>query len=103
MFLLKRIQRNPIALRTAKIAYNFGISECNRVKLFLDQKPNLGTYAISADPVQALQNALSDQGLHCLLTGISMRNIIKQNTLTETPKIKNGLIQVIRTDNDTSR
>ena len=26
----KRI--NPIALRKAKIAYNFGISECNRVK-----------------------------------------------------------------------
>ena len=25
---------NPIALRRAKIAYNFGLSECNRVKLF---------------------------------------------------------------------
>ena len=23
---------NPIALRKAKIAYNFGLSECNRVK-----------------------------------------------------------------------
>ena len=23
---------NPIALRRAKIAYNFGLSECNRVK-----------------------------------------------------------------------
>ena len=28
---------NPIALRTAKIVYNFGCSECNRVKR-LDQK-----------------------------------------------------------------
>ena len=26
------IQLNPIALRKAKIAYNFGLSECNRVK-----------------------------------------------------------------------
>ena len=25
-------QRNPIALRKAKIVYNFGLSECNRVK-----------------------------------------------------------------------
>ena len=25
-------QLNPIALRTAKIVYNFGLSECNRVK-----------------------------------------------------------------------
>ena len=24
---------NPIALRKAKIVYNFGLSECNRVKL----------------------------------------------------------------------
>ena len=34
--------------------------------------PVLGTYAHSADPVQMLQNAASAQGLHCLLTGISM-------------------------------
>ena len=26
-------QINPIALRKAKIAYNFGLSECSRVKL----------------------------------------------------------------------
>ena len=26
-------QANPIALRKAKIVYNFGLSECNRVKL----------------------------------------------------------------------
>ena len=26
---------NPIALRKAKIAYNFGLSECNRVKLMI--------------------------------------------------------------------
>ena len=26
------IRHNPIALRKAKIVYNFGFSECNRVK-----------------------------------------------------------------------
>ena len=26
---------NPIALRKAKIVYNFGLSECNRVKVFV--------------------------------------------------------------------
>ena len=29
---------NPIALRKAKIIYNFGLSECNRVKLLSLQK-----------------------------------------------------------------
>ena len=29
---MKEIGVNPIALRKAKIAYNFGLSECNRVK-----------------------------------------------------------------------
>ena len=28
----KILSFNPIALRKAKIAYNFGLSECNRVK-----------------------------------------------------------------------
>ena len=27
---------NPIALRKAKIVYNFGLSECNRVNMILD-------------------------------------------------------------------
>ena len=27
--------------------------------------PLLGTYVNSADPVQMVQNVLSDQGLHC--------------------------------------
>ena len=29
---------NPIALRRAKIAYNFGLSECNRVKRAFSSK-----------------------------------------------------------------
>ena len=28
----KKLQLNPIALRKAKIVYNFGLSGCNRVK-----------------------------------------------------------------------
>ena len=28
----RNVQISPIALRKAKIAYNFGLSECNRVK-----------------------------------------------------------------------
>ena len=32
LYLVKR-DFNPIALRKAKIAYNFGLSECNRVKV----------------------------------------------------------------------
>ena len=31
---LNRTAFNPIALRKTKIAYNFGLSECNRVKGF---------------------------------------------------------------------
>ena len=29
------VQFNPTALRKAKVAYNFGLSECNRVKILL--------------------------------------------------------------------
>ena len=35
------IQLNPIALRKAKIVYNFGLSECNRVNVGLTNKYNL--------------------------------------------------------------
>ena len=36
-----------------------------------------GTYANSADPNQMPQNVVSDQGLHSLLTGISIKNKIE--------------------------
>ena len=36
-------------------------------------------------PDQTSQNAASDQGLHCLLTGISIRNRIKMKTYTRHP------------------
>ena len=35
--------------------------------------PFCGTYANSADPDQTPQNAVSDQGLHCLLTNVLFR------------------------------
>ena len=38
-------QLNPIALRKAKIAYNFGLSECNRVKNNPSQFTKKKTYA----------------------------------------------------------
>ena len=41
------------------------------------------------------QNAASDQGLHCLLTGISIRNRIKMKKYTRHPKFGNGLVQLI--------
>ena len=33
---------NPIALRKAKIVYNFGLSECNRVKLIIHDNIAMG-------------------------------------------------------------
>ena len=37
-YMKMRPQFNPIALRKAKIAYNFGLSECNRVKSHQNDK-----------------------------------------------------------------
>ena len=36
-----------------------------------------GLYANSAEPDQMPHNVASDQGLHCLLTGFSIKNRIK--------------------------
>ena len=55
----------------------------------------------SADPDQMLQIAASDQGLHCLLTGIAKVNTIKEKTLIRHPKAINELIQMIRMDKPT--
>ena len=35
----------------------------------------------SADPDQSPQDAASDQGLHCLLTGISIKNMAKMKKI----------------------
>ena len=58
----------------------------------LHGKPVLETYANRADPVQMPLNAASDQGLHYLLTTISMQNSVRMKTGTRTPKNLNGLI-----------
>ena len=42
----------------------------------------MGTFANRADPVQTSQNAASDYGLYCLITGISMQNKVKLNIFT---------------------
>ena len=44
-----------------------------------------GHNANCADPVQMPHIAASDQGLHCLLTGISMQDTIKVKTFTRDP------------------
>ena len=46
---------------------------------------SLATYANSVDPDPTPQNAASDQGLHCLLTGIYIRNRIKMKKCTRHP------------------
>ena len=45
----------------------------------------------------------SKRGLHCLCTAISMDVIVKMKNPPETPKTRNGLIQMIRMDNSTGQ
>ena len=61
------------------------------------------TQANIADPVQTPQNAASDQGLHCLLTDISMQNTITMKTSARIPSTCNGLIQMLKTDKFTDQ
>ena len=66
---------------------------CEGIITLFDQIPVLGTKSPNANragPVQMLQNAASDQGLHCLFTGISMQITPKMKILTsETLKTAN--------------
>ena len=64
----------------------------------LDWELVLGHYANSADPIQMPQNVASDQGLHNLLTGISVQNRIKMKTSSRNPKARNGFVPTIRMD-----
>ena len=50
-------------------------------------------------------DAASDQGLHCLLTGISIRNKIKKKikSKSDTPNIENGLVRLIRMEKSTKQ
>ena len=59
------------------------------------------TYAYSADPLQTPQNAASDQGLHCLFSGISLQNTVKIKTSNPPPKSRYGLIYMARMDRST--
>ena len=63
----------------------------------------LGYYASSAHPVQTPQNAMSDQGQHCLFTAISMQNKKNREHPPGTPKIRNGLTQMIKVDKSFSK
>ena len=46
-----------------------------------------------------LQNMASDQGLHCLLTGISIQN----KSTPDTPKFGDGLVKLIRMEKSTGQ
>ena len=46
-------------------------------------------------------NSASDQGLHCLLTEISMENTVKNILSKLPPETRNGLVQMIRMDKST--
>ena len=50
---------------------------------------------------QTPQNVESDQCFHGVLTGISIRNRIKIKSIPDTPKIGNGLVQLIKMDGST--
>ena len=55
------------------------------LKLTFNWKPVLGSYANSVDPAQIPQNAASDQGIRCLLAGISWENTLKVKASTRNP------------------
>ena len=48
-------------------------------------------------------DAASEQGLHCLHTGISIKNKIKMKKFTRHPLKKNGIVQLIRMGKSTWR
>ena len=54
----------------------------------------------SADPNQMPHNVASDQGLHCLLTGFSIKDKIKVTKMTS--YMTNGLVQHIIVEESTN-
>ena len=51
--------------------------------LFRPDARFFGTYANSGDPVQTPLSAASDQGLHCFLPGLSMKNTFEVKKITQ--------------------
>ena len=72
------------------------------LKPIVTWKPVKGSQANSADPDQMPHNVASDQGLHCLLTGFSIKNTLKVTNRLDTLKRTNGLIQHITVEKSTS-
>ena len=54
------------------------VKAVSRINPLVPSIPFLGPMANSVDPDQP-QNVASDQGLHCLFTGISIKNIEKMH------------------------
>ena len=62
---------NPIAPRKAEIAYNFGLSECNRVNTFrASDEIHVGEIANSVDLDKAAYNEPPHLDLHFLPLGL---------------------------------
>ena len=74
----------------------------NFMKPIFTWKPVKGSQANSADPDQMPHNVASDQGLQCLLTGFSIKNLIKVTNRPGNPRMTNGLIQQITVEESTS-
>ena len=86
--------KGPPTLRTWSERYDLSRLKTSRLPhvIFNPYKP-------SVPFLGHMQNETSDQGLHYLLTRISIRNRIKMKKITpDTPKIGNGLSQLIRMD-----
>ena len=64
-------------------------------------KPVKWSQANSADPDLA-SHVASNQGLHCLLTGFSIKNRIKRQNRSDTPKMTNELVQHITVEESIS-
>ena len=62
---------NPIALRTAKIAYNFGLSECNRVNNFVMAFLKVTLFCDHLNPI-----ALKRPKFHTILAFLSAIGLI---------------------------
>ena len=77
------------------------LSSFEHGKSFITSGLDAGYYANSADPVQTLPNAVSDQGLHGFLTEISTKNACSKNE--NIPQTRNGLIQIIKIDKSTGQ
>ena len=71
---------NTHSIFDEKIVENYPLTHTSKPGV-----PFLGHRQNSADPDQTPPKVVSDQGLHSLLTGISITNMIKMTQVHQTP------------------